>query len=67
MISERQAAVMAAVRRLPTRQRDCVVLFYFLDLATPEIATILGVSRGSVKTHLHRARTTLSVELSGLR
>lgn len=65
--SERQSTVMAAVRKLPSRQRDCVVLFYFMDLGTREIATTLGLSPGSVKTHLHRARATLGVDLKGLR
>jgi RNA polymerase sigma factor (sigma-70 family) len=64
---DQQRAIAAAVRALPRRQRDCVVLRYYGDLADPEIATTLGVSVGSVKTHLHRARTALAPRLEALR
>lgn len=60
---ERQAAVLAAVRSLPRRQRDCVVLRYFQELGIDDIATTLGVSPNSVKTHLKRALATLSTRL----
>ena len=63
----RQRHVMAAIRRLPERQRDCVVLHYFCELSDVEVASVLGVSSGSVKTHLHRARTTLAHELEAWR
>lgn len=52
--------VLAAVRQLPARQRECVVLRYFADLNDGEVAESLGISRGSVKTHLHRARAALA-------
>jgi RNA polymerase sigma-70 factor (ECF subfamily) len=58
---------MAAIRRLPERQRDCVVLHYFCELSDVEVASVLGVSSGSVKTHLHRARATLAHELEAWR
>jgi len=60
-------AVAAAVRQLPRRQRECVVLRYYLDLADRDIARALGVSVGSVKTHLHRALAALGVQLEELR
>jgi RNA polymerase sigma-70 factor (sigma-E family) len=47
-------AVRAALAGLSTRQRECVVLRYFLDCSTEETAEALGVSQGTVKTHLHR-------------
>jgi RNA polymerase sigma-70 factor (sigma-E family) len=47
--------VVEAVRALPRRQRDCVVLHYFAELTDAQIADALGISAGSVKTHLHRA------------
>ena len=52
---ERIRVVAAAVRGLPRRQRECVVLRYYLDCSTLETATTLGISEGSVKQHLHRA------------
>jgi RNA polymerase sigma factor (sigma-70 family) len=58
--------VVDAVRRLPARQRDCVVLHYFEELTDREIGEVLGVSAGSVKTHLHRARERLRADLEGL-
>jgi RNA polymerase sigma-70 factor (sigma-E family) len=50
----------AAVAALPRRQREVVVLRYFLDLSEEQIADWLGVSRGSVKRHASRATATLA-------
>jgi RNA polymerase sigma-70 factor (sigma-E family) len=51
--------ILAAVRALPDRQRECLVLRYYLDLSEAEIATTLGISAGSVKTHTHRGIAAL--------
>jgi RNA polymerase sigma-70 factor (sigma-E family) len=59
--------VLAAVRRLPRRQRDVVLLRYWLDLPEAEIAATLGVSAGTVKTSAHRAMHTLAPLLEDLR
>jgi RNA polymerase sigma-70 factor (sigma-E family) len=59
----RKAEVLDAIRALPTRQRECIALRYFLDCSTDEAAAILGVSSGSVKTHLHRALKAMEVAL----
>jgi RNA polymerase sigma-70 factor (sigma-E family) len=56
-----------AVRRLPERQRACVVLRYFMECSTAECADALGISEGSVKTHLHRALAALAPRLEELR
>ena len=48
-------AVGQALRRLPRRQRDVVVLRYLADLSEADVARSLGVSAGSVKQHAHRA------------
>jgi RNA polymerase sigma-70 factor (sigma-E family) len=61
------AEVVAALRDLPRRQRDCVVLRYYLDLPVDDIAETLGVSRNSVKTHLSRGLKNLSAQLGELR
>jgi RNA polymerase sigma factor (sigma-70 family) len=59
----------AAVRRLPRRQAQAAALRYVFDLEIRDIAETLGVSEGSVKVHLSRARTrlaeTLCLELGG--
>ncbi|MEX1143851.1 MAG: SigE family RNA polymerase sigma factor [Acidimicrobiia bacterium] len=60
---ERVRTVASAVRALPRRQRECVVLRYYLDCSTIEAATTLGISEGSVKQHLHRALAALGLVL----
>lgn len=56
---EKHRTVLAAVRTLPTRQRDCVTLRYFEELGIEAIAETLGVSPNSVKTHLRRGLAAL--------
>jgi RNA polymerase sigma-70 factor (sigma-E family) len=60
---ESRHEVVAALRNLPRRQRDCVVLRYYLDLPVEEIAATLGLSPNSVKTHLQRGLRSLAVTL----
>jgi RNA polymerase sigma-70 factor (ECF subfamily) len=48
---------------LPNRQREIAVLHYYLDLSVDDVAHALGVSPGTVKTSLHRARHTLAARL----
>lgn len=57
--NEAQTAVLDAVRGLPRRQRDCVVLRYYQSLGIEEIAATLAISENSVKTHLRRALDAL--------
>lgn len=52
-----------AIEDLPVRQRQVLVLRYFLDLSEAEIADTLRVSRGSVKTHASRGLATLARHL----
>ena len=60
---DRHARVATAIATLPRRQREAVVLRYYLELSEREIAAALGVSVGSVKTHLHRALAGLANRL----
>lgn len=55
-----EAAVLAALRRLPGRQRDVLVLRYWLDLPESEIALTLGIGPGTVKTHAKRGLDALA-------
>ncbi|HRQ00037.1 MAG TPA: RNA polymerase sigma factor [Terrimesophilobacter sp.] len=55
--------VVAALRELPHKQRQVCVLHYLLDQSVETIAEGLGVSQGTIKTHLHRARTALAARL----
>ena len=56
----------AALRRLPARQREVVVLRHFSDLSEQEVADVLGITVGSVKTHNHRALAALRTQLADL-
>ena len=47
-------ALVTALGALPRRQREAIVLRYLADLSEADVATALGVSAGSVKTHVHR-------------
>ncbi|NLV55494.1 MAG: sigma-70 family RNA polymerase sigma factor [Acidimicrobiales bacterium] len=60
---DRRRAVLAALRRLPDRQREVLALRYYLDLPEAEIARTLGISAGAVKTHAHRGLAALAQEL----
>jgi RNA polymerase sigma-70 factor (sigma-E family) len=55
MHTEEQRAVLAAIRRLPARQREALVLRYYLDLTEDQAARAMGVSRGTVKSATSRA------------
>ncbi|WP_377642012.1 RNA polymerase sigma factor [Oryzobacter terrae] len=57
----------AAVRDLPTRQREVVVCRYYLELTEAETAALLEIGLGSVKRHAHRGLTRLNDRLGGLR
>lgn len=58
------SAFWAVVRRLPKLQRSVVALHYVHDLSVAEVAGVLGVSEGTVKTSLMRARATLAPALA---
>jgi RNA polymerase sigma-70 factor (sigma-E family) len=51
--------VLAALRRLPLRQREALVLRYYGDLSEAEIAAAMGISRGAVKSHASRGMAAL--------
>jgi RNA polymerase sigma-70 factor (sigma-E family) len=52
-------AVVNALRSLPGRQREALVLRYYGDLSEAEIADAMGISRGSVKSHASRGMAAL--------
>ena len=63
LLRDDQQAVIDALRALPHRQRDCVVLRYYEELGIDDIATSLGISRNSVKTHLRRGLAAMETAL----
>lgn len=63
IVAEEHRELLRALDRLPRRQREAVVLRYWLDLSEREIADAMGVSPGSVKTHASRALAALGKAL----
>ena len=61
---QRDDALLGALRRLPARQRETVVLHYLLDMSVAQVARATGVAEGTVKTQLHRARETLRAAMT---
>lgn len=51
--------LLDAVRTLPFRQRQAIVLFYIADLPLPVIADFMRITEGAVKAHLAQARSSL--------
>jgi RNA polymerase sigma-70 factor (sigma-E family) len=58
------ATLLAAIWRLPSRQREVIALRIFLDLDTATIARQLGIEAGTVRMHLSRAVAALRHELT---
>ena len=59
LISEEHRQVLTAIRRLPSRQREVLVLRFYLDLDEAEIARSMQISRGTVKSTTSRALAAL--------
>ncbi len=51
--------LLVALRALPERQRQAVVLHYLMDTPIHGVAEVMGISEGAVKAHLHKARAAL--------
>ena len=56
---EQAQVIRQAVSALPVAQREALVLFQYEELPLEEIAVILGIDAGTVKSRLHRARVRL--------
>jgi RNA polymerase sigma-70 factor (sigma-E family) len=64
---DEQSTLAAAVRRLPQRQREVIVLRYYLDMSEAQIAETLGIGTGSVKSHASRAIHSLAQQVEAMR
>ena len=62
---EEREEVMRAVRQLPDRQREALVLRFYLDLPDLEIARVMGIRPGTVRSAMHRALKALGHLLEG--
>ena len=58
-----RSAVVSALRELPDRQREAIVLRYYADLSEAEIAEAMRISRGAVKSHTARGMAALRAAL----
>ena len=63
LTSEQQIDLATAIRGLPPIHRAAVHLFYVEDLSVEEIASVLGIPAGTVKSRLHHAREALKRQL----
>lgn len=61
---ERRERVVAATAQLPSAYRLVLDLYYWRDCSYEEIASILNLPLGTVKTHLHRAKAALKMHLA---
>lgn len=63
VLREDQREVVAALRTLPDRQREALVLRYWLDLRESEVAAAMGITCGAVKSHTSRGMAALARQL----
>jgi RNA polymerase sigma-70 factor (sigma-E family) len=65
LLADEHRAVLAAIRRLPDRQREVILLRYWSELGEAEIANTLGISIGAVKSNASRGRDSIAIMLAG--
>jgi len=63
IIQEEAEIVRSAVEKLSEKLRVCVLLFYMEELSIPQIAKVLKIPQGTVKSRLYQARKQLEKEL----
>jgi len=63
MLRADQRTLIEALNGLSSRQREALVLRYWLDLREAEIAAAMGISAGAVKVHLSRGMASLTRKL----
>jgi RNA polymerase sigma-70 factor (sigma-E family) len=57
--AEQRRSVLRALQQLPPRQREVLVLRFYLDLSEPEIAMAMGIGPSTVRSTAHRALAAL--------
>jgi RNA polymerase sigma-70 factor (sigma-E family) len=63
LVALERDTVRAALRDLPDRQREAIVLRYYADLSEEEIAAAMGISRGAARSHTARGMSALRAAL----
>jgi RNA polymerase sigma-70 factor (sigma-E family) len=67
LLAEQHREVLAALRQLPERQREVIVLRYWSELPEAQIAAALGISLGAVKSSASRGRDAVAATLGGMK
>jgi RNA polymerase sigma factor (sigma-70 family) len=67
LVAEEHRQILLAIRDLPDRQREVLLLRYWSDLSEADIAATLGISAGAVKSSASRGLDNLSKMLGGSR
>lgn len=65
LASETHAEMLAALRQLPVRQREALILRFYSDLSEAQVADAMGISAGAVKSHTSRGLAALRRLLDG--
>ncbi|CAG9622488.1 sigma-70 family RNA polymerase sigma factor [Sutcliffiella rhizosphaerae] len=65
VVSEEEKEIGMAILQLPIKLREVIILFYYQELGIKEISSILEINENTVKTRLHRARSSLKEVLRG--
>ena len=60
---EMSALIRNAVNKLPPTQKECILMYYYEELSIKEIAKILNIKEGTVKSRLYTARQSMKAEL----
>lgn len=63
---ELRNAVVTAVKNLPVFQRECVMMYYYNEMSVSQIAEVLEIKEGTVKSRLYNARKSIKSELEKL-
>ena len=66
LVSEKVRIVQCAVDKLPEKLKVCILLFYMEELSVSQIAVVLKVPEGTVKSRLYQARKRLEKELENV-
>lgn len=62
---EADSGILEEVRRLPSKEREVLLLYYWQDMNPDEIASVLSINRATVYRRLERARQKLKLNLEG--
>lgn len=63
---ELRKSVVTAVKNLPVIQRECVMMYYYNEMSVSQIAEVLEIKEGTVKSRLYNARKSIKSELEKL-